>query len=219
MRTAAPSPGEPVLPLGLDRGEIASLRHDDRICELELIGAELSDQHASGVGFETVKLAGVDLSGSRLEHLSIVDGALHDCNLANVYSPRARLNRVVIERSRMTGIDLAQATLVDVAIRGCRVDLASFGSCRLERVTFDDCLLAQTDFLEARLDAVRFHDCELTRGDFRGARLRHCEFRRSDLADLQGIESLRGAAMQWPDIVAMAGAWAAALGVEVLDAD
>jgi hypothetical protein len=28
---------------------------------------------------------------------------------------------------------------------------------------------------------------------------------------------LRGAAMEWPDIVDMAGIWAAALGIEVLD--
>ncbi len=217
MRSAAPAPREPALPSGLDRVEIALLRHDDRICELELTGAELSDQHANGVGFEMVKLTSVDLSGSRLEHLSILDGMLHDCNLANVHGRRARLNRVVIERSRMTGIDLADAALVDVTVRGCRVDLASFGASRLERVTFEDCALGQSDFLEARLDAVRFHRCELLRADFRGARLRHCEFRRSDLTDLQGIESLRGAAMEWPDIVAMAAAWAAALGIEVLD--
>jgi uncharacterized protein YjbI with pentapeptide repeats len=203
----------------LDRGEITVLHHDDRICDVELTEVALGEQHASGVAFETVKLAGADLSGSRLEHLRIVDGALYDCNLANVYAHNARMNRVAIERSRMTGVDLADAALVDVTIRGCRVDLASFGSCRLERVTFEDCLLAQTDFLEARLDAVRFHGCELARADFRGARLRRGEFRRSDLNGLQGIESLRGAAMERADIVAMAGAWAAALGIEVLDTD
>ncbi len=46
---------------------------------------------------------------------------------------------------------------------------------------------------------------------------RQCEFRRSDLTGVQGTESLRGSAMEWADIVDMAGAWAAALGIEVLD--
>lgn len=68
------------------------------------------------------------------------------------------------------------------------------------------------------LDAVRFHRCDLTRADFRGARLKRCEFRGSDLTGLEGVESLRGAAMDWPGIVEMAGVWAAALGIEVLDA-
>jgi uncharacterized protein YjbI with pentapeptide repeats len=119
----------------------------------------------------------------------------------------------------LTGIDLPEATLRDVTIRGCRVDLASFGFCRLERVSFEDCLLAQTDFLEAELDSVRFHGCDLTRADFRGARLHRCELRRNDLTELQAVENLRGAAMEWADIVAMSGTLAAALGIKVLDQD
>jgi uncharacterized protein YjbI with pentapeptide repeats len=117
----------------------------------------------------------------------------------------------------MTGIVVAEAALRDVTLRDCRIDLASFGRSRLERVTFEDCLLQQTDFLEARLDGVRFHRCDLTRADFRGAHLTRCEFRRSNLARLEGVERLRGAAMEWPDIVEMAGEFAAALGIAVLD--
>ena len=97
--------------------------------------------------------------------------------------------------------------------------MASFGFSHLMRVTFEDCLLAQTDFLDARLDAVRFLDCDLSRADFRGARLEGCEFRRCDIAGVEGAASLRGAAFEWPTIVAMAGTWAAALGIEVLDDD
>ena len=53
--------------------------------------------------------------------------------------------------------------------------------------------------------------------DFRGARLRNTEFRRCELIELQGVESLRGAALEWETIVGMAGVWAAALGIKVLD--
>ncbi len=219
MRSAASPPREPQLPPRLEGGTIAALGHDARITELELVGTSLIDQHASGVTFETVKLARIDLSGSRLEHLRIIDGTLHDCNLANLQGRSASAKRVTIESSRLTGIDLAEGALIDVTVRGCRIDLASFGFSRLERVTFEDCLLTQTDFLEAQLDSVRFHSCDLTHADFRGARLKRCEFRRNDLTDLQGIESLRGAALEWPDILDMAGVWAAALGIEALDTD
>jgi hypothetical protein len=47
--------------------------------------------------------------------------------------------------------------------------------------------------------------------------MRRCEFRRCDLSALEGIENLRGAALEWADIVGMAGSWAAALGIEILD--
>jgi uncharacterized protein YjbI with pentapeptide repeats len=59
--------------------------------------------------------------------------------------------------------------------------------------------------------------CDLTEADFRAARTRRCEFRRCDLSALEGIENLRGAALEWADIVGMAGSWAASLGIEILD--
>jgi hypothetical protein len=37
------------------------------------------------------------------------------------------------------------------------------------------------------------------------------------LADLIGVEQLRGAALEWPAIVEHAGVWAAALGIGVLE--
>jgi uncharacterized protein YjbI with pentapeptide repeats len=218
MPPVAPSPSSPELPVQLEHSEIAALDHDAKVADVELARSSLADQHANGVAFQTVKLAHVDLSGSRLEHLRITDGQLDECNLANVHGRSASIKRVAIDGSRLTGIDLAEGALMDVTLRGCRIDLASFAFVRLERVTFEDCLLAQTDFLEARLKAVRFHSCDLTRADFRGARLQRCEFRRSDLTELQGVESLRGAAMEWPDILGIAGALAATLGIEVLDA-
>jgi uncharacterized protein YjbI with pentapeptide repeats len=217
--TVADAPREPQLPFGLDAGEIAGLAHDARVAEIELADASLAEQHANGVSFQTVKLDRVDLSGSRLETLRIVDGVLVGCNLANLYARSVSLERARIENSRLTGIELTEGALRDVTFRGCRIDLASFGFSRLERVTFEDCLLSQTDFLEAKLDSVRFHACELSRADFRDARLSRCELRRSDLTDVQGVKDLRGAAMEWPDIVNMAGLWAATLGIEVLDTD
>jgi uncharacterized protein YjbI with pentapeptide repeats len=219
LRPATPDPAPAQLPSLLERVEVGGLDHDDAFDERELVGAALADQHARGVTFASVKLTDVDLSSSRMEHLGITDGVLDGCNLANLQARGARIKRVRIERSRLTGIHLAEAVLTDVTFRDCRIDLASFGFSHLQRVAFEDCILSQTDFLDARLDSIRFHGCELTHADFRGARLRGCEFRRSDLTGLEGVASLRGAGMEWADIIAMAGVWAAALGIEVLDTD
>jgi uncharacterized protein YjbI with pentapeptide repeats len=219
MRRAASPPREPELPLALEHGELTALAHDASVSEVELRDLALAEQHAKGVMLKTTRLSGCDLSGSRMEHLRILDGELRNCNLANLQARGASFASVAIAGGRLTGIDLAEATLKDVAFSDCRIDLASFRGARLERVTFSDCVLAQTDFLEARLDSVRFDDCDLTAADFRGARLRACELRGNDLTGLQGVESLRGAALAWSDIVDMAAVWAAALGVEVLDSE
>ena len=50
---------------------MTALGHDGTFAEIELAGTSLVDQHANGVTFETVKLKSVELSGSRLEHLTI----------------------------------------------------------------------------------------------------------------------------------------------------
>jgi uncharacterized protein YjbI with pentapeptide repeats len=205
------------MPAALEDVEPGDLGHDRVCAEVRLAGGALTGRHAQGVTLESAELRAVDLSGSRLAHLTATDAIFTDCDLANIAGDRADLTRVSIERSRMTGIRLTQGSLRDVTLRGCRVDLASFAGSKLERVTFEDCVMVQTDFLEAQLGSVRFHGCDLVRADLRGARLHQCEFRGSDLSGLLGIESLRGAAMEWPAIVDMAGEWAAALGIEVLD--
>jgi uncharacterized protein YjbI with pentapeptide repeats len=215
----AAAPEAPDLPGDLAPWTQPTLSHDEALREVSLTDHELPDQHASGVQIQGAWLTGVDLSGSRLDHLQITDAELRGCNLANVQAQRARAVRVLAQNSRLTGLHLPEAHLRDVTIRDCRVDLASFGFGRLERVTFEDCILTGTDFLEAQLESVRFHRCDLTEGDFRGARLQRCEFRRTNLTGLQGVEHLRGSAMEWPDIVEMAGVWAHALGIRVLDAD
>jgi uncharacterized protein YjbI with pentapeptide repeats len=203
----------------LDRAGIETLTDDDRWDEVARDDLELTDQCAAGVGFDGVRLTRVDLSGSRLDALRLIDAALTDCNLANLQSRRLEAARLAIGRSRLTGIGLHEGSLHDVTISGCRVDLASFGFSVLARVTFEDCLMTEASFHGAQLDAVRFHDCDLTRADFRQARLRRCEFRRTDLTDLEGVVHLRGAAIDWPTVVGLAGVWAAALGIRVLDTD
>ena len=63
----------------------------------------------------------------------------------------------------------------------------------------------------------RLHRCDLKNADVRGAHLKRAELRRCDLTGLQGVDSLRGASMEWSDILDMAGVLASALGIKVLD--
>ncbi len=77
--------------------------------------------------------------------------------------------------------------------------------------------MTEATFIEAHLDSVRFHECDLSRADFRGARLRRCEFRRTELTQIDGVKDLRGSAIDLPTIVGLASLWAATLGIGVLD--
>ena len=212
-----PTPRAPSLPAQLTDAAPSVLTHDDSFAEAAIGGCELPGQVARGVSLRECTLTGTDLSSSKLEGFGLSDVALRGCNLANLAAPRASLMRTTFDECRMTGMAVSGGLLRDVVIRGCRVDLASFGGCRLQRVSFEDCRLTQTDFLEAELDGVRFTGCDLTEADLRGARLRRCELRGNTLDGLLGIESLRGAAMRWADIVEGAPLWASALGITALE--
>ena len=69
--------------------------------------------------------------------------------------------------------------------------------------------------MHARLESVAFVDCRLDGADFRHAKVAGCAIRGASLDGVLGVESLRGLRMPWPDVLASAGALAAALGIDV----
>ncbi|HXW82216.1 MAG TPA: pentapeptide repeat-containing protein [Acidimicrobiales bacterium] len=217
MSPGADPPLPARLPEQLERATVRALAHEAACSEFELVCLSITEQHAGGVKVDNTRLSDIDVSGSRLESLRLIDDVLECCNLANIQARRSVATRVRIEACRMTGVGLTEATLQDVTVRDCRVDLASFSHSRLQRVSFESCMLIETDFLECQLESVRFERCDLSRADFRGARMQRCELCRNNLTDLQGIANLKGAAMEWPDIVEMAGAFARTIGIGVLD--
>ncbi|HEX5147140.1 MAG TPA: pentapeptide repeat-containing protein, partial [Conexibacter sp.] len=118
---------------------------------------------------------------------------------------------------RLTGSSWADGLLADVLVKDCRVDLAAFAGAKLTRVTFEDCLMAQSDLQDATCESVRFLRCDLRECDLSGVRFRRSELRGCELDGLRGVESLRGAGMEWGDLLGFLPALADALGIRVLD--
>jgi uncharacterized protein YjbI with pentapeptide repeats len=147
----------------------------------------------------------------------LADALVSGVDWANERSPRLELRRVEIRQSRLTGIDLAEATLTDVVLDDCRLDLAGFRIAKLERVVFRDCVMAECDFYEAAFKDVLFERCVLREATFSSVKLARVELRGCDLAGARGVEALRGARMPWNDVLEAAPVLAAALGIEILD--
>jgi uncharacterized protein YjbI with pentapeptide repeats len=80
-------------------------------------------------------------------------------------------------------------------------------------------VLREADFAEARGNSVRFDGCDLTGAGFAGARFDASELRGCTLDGITGVDGLRGAALEWSEIVGLAGTFAAALGLRVLGED
>ncbi len=212
---------QPRLP-GLDEDlpvlDVDALGHEDTFDGVRVEGAALAGMRASGVTFTSSRLVDVELGGANLEALALTEVVVARGDLSNVEARRAGIRVAALSGCRMTGIALTQATLLDVTIRGAQLNLASFAGSKLKRVTFEDCVMRQSDVMDAELESVRFHSCDMTEFDLRGATLARCELRDCRLDGVRGADRLRGAAMPWSDIVAMAGIWAGELGIQTLEA-
>ncbi|HEX8106004.1 MAG TPA: pentapeptide repeat-containing protein [Solirubrobacteraceae bacterium] len=178
---------------------------------------DLAAGEAEGVRLEGCALERVDLTGARLPGLELRDCRLTGCSLANVLALRADLVRVELRGCRLTGLDLAEVAGGDVLLEGCRADLSSLRFAKLTRATFRDCLLARADLGGADLRGAAFEGCDLSGAELSGARLERATLVNCRLDGVRGIEALRGVRMAWPDVVGLAAAFAAQLGIELLD--
>ena len=136
--------------------------------------------------------------------------------LSNRRLLRSSIRRVELHLCRLTGVELAEATWNDVVLNECRADFGGFRHAKLTRVVFRDCRLEEADFTGATLTDVTFDRCELRRASFANCRIERVDLSGCALAELVGVESLRGARMPWNDILANAPLFAQGLGIQVL---
>ncbi len=201
----------------LERHELPPVQTDG---ELVLLGALIERDTPEPVHARRVRIRESELRGLVLETegpagLELLDVVLRDCGLSNVDGRGGSIRRVEIQRSRLVGFSLSEGRARDLRVTDSSLELASFALAGLQSVVFERVNLAEASFMEARMQAVQFIDCTLTGADFRGARLTRCAIRGSSLEDVLGVESLSGLQMPWSDVVASAGALAAALGIDV----
>jgi uncharacterized protein YjbI with pentapeptide repeats len=153
-----------------------------------------------------------DVDGFR----DLIDVAATDLDWAGERRLGFSAHRAELRRCRLTGAELGEATLRDVTLDECRVDLVGLRHATLERVVFRDCRMAECDFYGAALTDVLFDRCELGEATFSAVRLERVELRACDLAGVRGADGLRGARMPWNDVLDNAALFAWLAGIEIV---
>ncbi len=146
-----------------------------------------------------------------------LDAVHEDADLANLALRGEELHRCTFTRCRLTGLQVPEGGLTDVAFVDCRIDLAALWACSLTRVRFEGCRLRELDLNGARLQDVLFDGCDLRLADFGEARSSRLELRGCELDGLTGVDGLRGALLSWPDAMGLLGPLVAAAGLVILD--
>lgn len=147
----------------------------------------------------------------------LVDAVAAGHDWANVRALGLTTCRVELNQVRLTGADLAEASLTDTRFRDCRLDLTGLRHAKLRRVVFEDCRMEECDFHGATLADVLFERCVLREATLSAATLERAEFRDCDLTGLHGAESLRGARMPLNDVLANAVLFASVAGITIVE--
>ena len=190
-----------------------------------------------GSGFDLVRFDGTDLSGGHFEGTSFLECALVGCILDDVHLESSRWSECTWERVGGVGVVLAQASLTDVTIDGCRlaavsawgstwrdvtvrggkIDFLNLRGAALKDVQFVDCVVSELDLGEATLAGVSFDGCTLVEPEFSRGSYAAVDLSGATLRSPRGVASLRGATVSRVQLIELAEHLAGELGIRVAD--
>jgi uncharacterized protein YjbI with pentapeptide repeats len=189
-----------------------------------------------GVLLDEAHLTG-DLSGADGTDARLLECTVTEADLSEVKLGGARLTDTRFHAVRGTGLAAANSVWLDCSLDGARLGaVALYGAqwrrvhvirskieflnargARLREVIFEDCQLVEPDFAAAVMEDVTFDGCRLVSPEFSQAQLNRVDLSGADLVSPHGIPSLRGASISRLQLIDLAPALAAQLGITVKD--
>jgi uncharacterized protein YjbI with pentapeptide repeats len=178
-----------------------------------------------------------DLSGQSAPHARFLECTFQRCDLSDVKLTRARFGDTGLYAVHGAGVDLAESTWLDCVVQGARLGAVQLYGAELRRVRFEACKIEFLNLRGATLLDCQFVDCQLLEPDFseatltqvsfEGSRLVTPEFGRTTLGGVdlsaaevvgpRGLTGLRGATISALQLIDLAPAFAAELGIIVTD--
>ncbi|MEW1954678.1 pentapeptide repeat-containing protein [Terrabacter sp. NPDC080008] len=190
------------------------------------------DQHHDGVRFEGTDFTGAHAEGHTFLECSLVGATLDEAHLAG-----SRWSECEWERVGGVGLNLAEASIVETTVEGCRlaavsawsstwrdvtvrggkVDFLNLRGARLKDVAFVDCVVGELDLQEASIDGLTFEGCTLVAPTFGRGTYAGLDLSGATLRSPVGLAALKGATLSRTQVIDLADALAAELGIRVAD--
>ncbi len=184
---------------------------------LEFADLDLAGQEGVGARFMDCAVRRCALDGTGLARARVLDSVLEGIRGVGADLSGALLRDVELVEARLGGVQLYGAVLERVVVRGGKIDYLNLRQARLRDVVFEGCVLVEPDFAGAVLERVEFRGCVLRGVDATGARMRDVDLRgAAELDIVRGVDGLAGAAISPGQLVDLAPALAAQLGIRVL---
>lgn len=210
----APRVSEPDLPDRLADGPSLSRRLELFAARVAGLEGDVDAAHSRLVetAVDTASVDRLDLTGATLTDVRVTD-----LRAVEMLGRDSRWRSVEVIGGRVGTVDLARAELDGVLLSGLRLDYLSLASATVSDVRFVGCDIRTIDLPEATLTRVRFEDCRADEVDTRGLRATDLDLRGLDALSYTDPRALRGATLSPRQVEALAGSFAASLGIDVRD--
>ena len=203
----------------LDDEELATLsvlRDDDELFAVSLRG-DFTAAEFSDLEVRESRIDGAALTSSRLRRATFVDCVVVDSELSGAVLEDCHFERVEFRHCRVSGVQAAGCRFTDVALFDCKADGGNFRMTVWERGELRDSNLVDSDFYGTRMPGSHIHGCDLSNSDFSKCDLAGSHLQDSRLDGLRGGDSLRGVTIGTDQLIPVAVAIFAAIGISVDD--
>jgi uncharacterized protein YjbI with pentapeptide repeats len=157
------------------------------------------------------------LTGSSLtaRGLTLTDTRLERVDLLSVAAPSAGWRDVEVHASRIGSLELYDANFRRVWFVGCKLGYVNLRGSDLADVAFTDCSIEDLDLMRATASRVALTGCRVARLETTEAKLADVDLRGAQLADVSGVDGLRGATVGFDQLLDLAQVLAGRLGIRV----
>jgi uncharacterized protein YjbI with pentapeptide repeats len=217
MRSATPNPlPRPDLPPASGLTVLDTRVRDEGHYECQRVErVEWDDVFASHARFSQCLLCDVTLTGGEWDHTTFADVRLEDSRLLAPDLSASHWRDTELVRGVASGVQWHDADVRRVHFEQVKLDAVNFRGAALTDVVFTDCLLREADFGGAKLTRVRFPGSTFEDADFSRAKLADVDLRGARLHFKAGLDALRGATIDGGQLVELAPALAAHVGLRI----
>ncbi|HEY0260385.1 MAG TPA: pentapeptide repeat-containing protein [Lacisediminihabitans sp.] len=218
MPSPAPSIRPPRLgfsaPVVVDADATALVARDDHDGE-RFADTDLSGYDLTGSEFVECELADLTLTDTQLRGSRFVESLVVAPFAPTLLAARTTWRDVSIENPRWGSAELFEAQLNSVHLRGGKIDYLNLRASRLTDVLIEDCTITDLDLGGFHGTRVALRNCRIGTLDLTRATCVDVDLRTSDFSIVNGIDGLRGAAINEFQLSLFAPVLAAHLGIVV----
>ena len=203
----------PIIPPVLEDGSLADLS-EGTLEQVQLTG-DATKYNVQALEIDSVIFDRMSLLQAQLPRITARDFIAKQTDFSSTSMTDGAFNRTEFINCRMSGADFGKTSLHDVVFRGCKLDMANMRFTDIRRAKFVDCTLVEADFLGATMQDVVFESCVLERTIFDRVKCKRVDLRTSQLIEISGWGSLKGAIIDDIQLMSVAPYLAHELGIAV----